>query len=349
MRTRLSAPFLAAFLMAPHVAQAQSREDVARADAMFNAAKALLDAGQYTDACPKFAESKRLAPGLGVTLYLADCYEHIGRTASAWAEFRAAEGLARARNDKRADVARDRARTLETTLNRLTITVSATIARSGLQVLRDGVLVPEDEWGLAVPVDPGDHVVVVSAPGRPTRTMSAHVGADARTATVRIDALEDVVTPSPSAATPAAASAPPSTPQATLEPALPGRPEQVPASNTGSVQRWFGLGLAGAGVVGVGVGSVFGFIAMSKRDQSNGSSGDLCNANDQCGPSGLSLRQDAISASNVANIGFIAGAVALAGGIVLYLTAPASAKTVSVTVAPTTSSNGGGAFVQGAF
>ena len=37
---------------------------------VINAAKALTDAGQFADACAKFAESKRLAPGLGsITLF----------------------------------------------------------------------------------------------------------------------------------------------------------------------------------------------------------------------------------------------------------------------------------------
>src|SRR6202043_1677003 len=106
--------------------------------------------GQNVDACAKFAESKRLAPGLGVTLYLADCYERIGRTASSWAEFRSAEGLARERNDKRADVARGRAQVLEAMLDRLVVAVAATIPHAGLQVLRDGVPVPPEEWGVPV-------------------------------------------------------------------------------------------------------------------------------------------------------------------------------------------------------
>src|ERR1700682_1070652 len=113
----------------PATAHAQSRDDIARADTLFNAGKALTDAGQYGDACAKFAESKRLAPGLGVTLYLADCYEHVGRNASAWTEFLSAEGLARERNDKRAEVARGRAQGLEPKLNRLTIAVAPSIPR----------------------------------------------------------------------------------------------------------------------------------------------------------------------------------------------------------------------------
>src|SRR6516162_11727139 len=127
MRRVIALAALASCVAVPAAARAQSKEDIARADALFNAAKALTDAGNYADACAKFAESKRLAPGLGVTLYLADCYERIGRTASAWTEFRSAEGLARERNDKRAEVARGRAQALEPKLNRLTVVVAPSI------------------------------------------------------------------------------------------------------------------------------------------------------------------------------------------------------------------------------
>src|SRR5258708_3956605 len=82
----------------------------ARADTLFTAAKQLRAGGQVADACPMFAESKRLAPAVGVTLYLADCYERLGRTASAWDQFRDAERLAHERGDeKRASVAHGRA------------------------------------------------------------------------------------------------------------------------------------------------------------------------------------------------------------------------------------------------
>jgi hypothetical protein len=157
-------------LAAAPEARAQSKEDIVNADALFNAAKALLDAGQVTDACAKFAESKRLAPGLGVTLYLADCYERIGRTASAWTEFRAAEGLARERSDRRAEVARARAETLEPKLERLTIDVTPTVPRAGLRILLDGGAVAAEEWGLPMAVDPGNHVVIAAAPNHPDRT-----------------------------------------------------------------------------------------------------------------------------------------------------------------------------------
>ncbi len=191
MRRALTLTALAVALASPSVASAQSGGDVARADALFNAAKALLESGQYGDACAKFAESNRLVPGLGVTLYLADCYERIGRLASAWSEFRSAEGLARERNDKRADVARARAQAIEPKLDRLTIAVGPTVPRAGLQILLDGASVPPEEWGIAMASDPGDRVVVVTAPGHPPRTISARLGPDNPTAVVRVDSLDE--------------------------------------------------------------------------------------------------------------------------------------------------------------
>ncbi|MGH7270850.1 MAG: hypothetical protein ACREJ3_10510 [Polyangiaceae bacterium] len=175
MRSTLVGGIFVIALVSPAVARAQSRDDLARADSLFNAAKALLDEGQVTDACAKFAESKHLAPGLGVTLYLADCYERIGRFASAWTEFRSAEGLALQRHDKRAAVARARADALNPKLDRLTVTLAPTVPQAGLQVLVDGTALTSEEMGLPAPVDPGDHVVVVSSQGQVRRTIKAHL------------------------------------------------------------------------------------------------------------------------------------------------------------------------------
>jgi hypothetical protein len=327
MRRFVAAACAVAALSAPSIARAQRTDDphdVARADSLFNAAKALLESGQYVDACAKFAESKRLAPGLGVTLYLADCYEHIGRTASAWTEFRSAEGLARARNDKRADVARGRAQDLEVKLDRITIIVAPTIPQAGLVVLRDGVTVSSEEWGLAVPVDPGDHVVVFSAPGRAQRTLPAHVGPEAPNATVRLDRLEDSTSPPPPA--PVLATAP-VTSVATPAPAS----EAAPA-DPGRTRRWIGIGVGAAGVVGVALGAVFGLGAKSKLDQSNDGP---CDASNSCTQAGLDLRHQASSAAGASTVFFVLGGAAVATGVVLYLTAPKPSTTVGLALTPT--------------
>src|SRR6266545_6749182 len=61
--------------------------DEAAARALFLEGRKLVDEGNYADACPKFEESLRLDPGTGTSFNLADCFEHVGRTASAWARF----------------------------------------------------------------------------------------------------------------------------------------------------------------------------------------------------------------------------------------------------------------------
>src|SRR5260221_714184 len=64
------------------------------AKALFEEAIKLLDAGRTAEACPKLEESKQLDPRVGTEFELADCYERMGRTASAWSGFVALAGRA---------------------------------------------------------------------------------------------------------------------------------------------------------------------------------------------------------------------------------------------------------------
>lgn len=348
MRRLLSVAMVALALASPAAARAQSKDDVARADALFNAAKALTDAGQYADACAKYAESKRLAPGIGVTMYLADCYEHIGRTASAWTEFRSAEGLARERGDKRADVARAHAQALEPKLLRLTVFVAPTIPQVGLQLLRDGIPLAAEEIGLPVPVDPGDHAIVVTSPGHPERTFTAHVGPESPNATIRIDSLDEAP-PSP-ALPPSPPLAPPPSPALAPAPSpspLPTEPPSPEPPDPGKTRRFVGLGLGAAGVVGVGIGSVFGIIAKQRFDASNASQ---CNAStDRCYPPGFPMRKSAESAATASDIAFAIGGVFVAAGAVVYFTAPKAPSATGIVVAPAPTVGGGGAILRATF
>jgi hypothetical protein len=215
---------------------------------------------------------------------------------------------------------------------------------SGLQVLRDGVPVEREEMGLAVPVDPGEHAVVVTSPGHAALTLRAHVGPESPTASVVVDALgEDTGV----AAAPPPAAAPP----APLPQAMPadGPPAAAPASgaDSGTTRRWVGIGIGGLGVVGIGVGSALGLVAKSKLDQSNDD--NHCIA-DHCDAKGLGLRKDAESAATGSTLFFVAGGVALATGIVLFVTAPrAQPATGIVVVAPVPLAGGGGALVRATF
>ena len=68
-------------------ARAQSQNKAA-AEAAFQKARQLKDAGQVEEACTEFRRSQDLDPQLGTQYNLALCFEELGRLASAWAEYK---------------------------------------------------------------------------------------------------------------------------------------------------------------------------------------------------------------------------------------------------------------------
>jgi hypothetical protein len=152
----------------------ENPDSKAEAQALFDEGRNLVEHRQFQEACPKFAESQRLDPGIGTELWLADCYENNGQVASAWASFKEAAATAALVHDKRETVARDRATALETKIPRLMIVVSDTAAVQGLEVRRDGVIMASTAWGFALPVDPGVHTIAATSLGRqPSRSRVA--------------------------------------------------------------------------------------------------------------------------------------------------------------------------------
>jgi hypothetical protein len=276
------------------VARAASPEDQAAAQALFDDAKELVRSGRAAEACPKFEESQRLDPGLGTQVNLADCYERIGRTASAWTIYvEVAPAARRQGQDARADHAEARAAALKPLLSRLTIIVPPEHRVPGITVKRDTTLVREAQWSMAIPVDPGQHTIIVEAPGK--EPWQTHLDVPPQSeSTVTVPILKD---------------APPETSRTTHD-ASPSDP------NAGRAQRIGGIALASAGVAGVGLGAFFGLRAVSKKDDA-GCDGNVCPDAES-----RALYEDAQSAGNVSTIGFIAGGLALAGGAVLYFTAP---------------------------
>lgn len=271
----------AVFALVACLGEGAARADQAdsdRAEQLFEEGKVLRGSGQDAAACRDFEASRRLDEGIGVTLYLADCYQHLGETARARIEFRRAQALAQKRNDARWVIAKKRADALD-------------------------------------PLGPAAPVAAPQGPAAPS--------------------------------VPATADAPPAVHAA--EPPADARATDLPQSmpprrSAGQAQRWIGGLIAGAGVVGLGIGTAFGALAMAKLAQSN--SGP-CGADDRCSEAGLSLRQDASQAATVSTIGFAAGAAALAGGVALYVSAPRHGERVAL--APALWPTGGGASVVGRF
>ena len=89
---------------ATHVAWAQSGAPATRAESLFAQGKQALESNDFAHACPLLQESYGIDAAVGTLLALAVCHEGVGRTATAWREFRtAADGAAR---EGRADRAR---------------------------------------------------------------------------------------------------------------------------------------------------------------------------------------------------------------------------------------------------
>ena len=321
-------------------AHAQGSGTEAAATALFDEARKLMDAGKYAEACPKLAESQRLAPSGGTLINLAECYEHTGQTASAWVAWK--DAAARANSAGKRDVekrALSRAAALEPGLAKLTIAVSSASDVSGLQVKRDGDVVGHAEFGLGIPIDPGSHTVEASAPGKTNWSTKVDVAKGQTDARVTIT-LVDAPAPPPTETAPTSSATASST----------GPEPEHPASSGGSTQRWIGIGLMGVGVVGVAVGSVFGLQAKSKNDEAL--QPQNCRTSTLCTQQGLSLTSDAKNAATISTIGFIAGGAAIVGGLVVWLTAPSAHRaepTTGLQVSPEIAPSYGGVRVLGSW
>lgn len=300
----LSGLTAALLLLAPLAARAQSdASSRALAVQLFDEAEALLNKNQVAEACPKYAESYRLDPQLGVLIYLGECYEKNGQLASAWGSLREAEELARKRGDPRADQARERAAALEPRLSYLLIQVPATARVPGLELMRDGAPIAPLLWGGRAAIDPGTHQLEARAPGYKAWRGEVTVAATPGTTQVDVPKLE---------AEPKSLGAK-------------GAKGSASASASGTSQRIAALAVGGLGVAGVGVGGFFGLSAQASLSDSK----DFCNDDDYCTPRGVDLRSSASSKALVATVATGVGVAALATAAVLWFTAPSSTELVS--------------------
>ncbi|HEU4577591.1 MAG TPA: hypothetical protein VFS67_05020 [Polyangiaceae bacterium] len=304
-------------------AGAQSATDSATAESLFNEALALLANQKTAEACPKLEASQRLDPGIGTLLYLADCYQQVGRTASAWGTFREAAYLAKSAKDEREEVAVESARILEPRLSYLTVQVTPAPGVT-LEVKRDGEPMQDALWNTAIPVDPGDHTIEASAPGKKPWSTTVKVGAGPLQESVVVPALEDAPLATPVA--PLAMSAPP--------------PEPPRTANT---QKTVGWVLLGAGSAGLITGGVLALLARGDdRDAEAECRPDLIRL---CNPRGVELSQSAHSKATWAGISAGVGIAALGAGVTLLLIAPpanSQARSTGVRLSARLDGNGGG-------
>lgn len=284
--------------------------NLATATALFQQGKALVDAGKYAEACPVLENAQHLVAGIGVTLYLGDCYEHTGRLVPAWEQFDRARQLAESNHDARASVARDRADRLWPKLPKLTFVVPPSVDVAGLTVTEDGTTVDRGVYNEERPAVPGTHRIRAAAPGRKPWESTVDVTASAATVRVEVPTLAEDP-PTPTEPQPNGAS---SAPHRSNDVSwLMDRPTPMPA------QRIWGLAVLGAGAAFLTVSAVLGLEAKSQMDDSNTSG--HCQPNDRCDATGLAARSDAITKATWSTVTAVGGIACVAGGALLFLTA----------------------------
>ena len=326
LETTLSLGLFAAVALLPTLLAAQpSSGDKVAATQLFDDAEELMAAGNAAAACPRYGESQRRDPQLGTLLHLADCYEKVGKSASAWAAFKEAVEIAARKNaagdsEPRERTARARAAALVSKLSWLTIKVTGAEV-PGLEIRQAGEVVGRAVWGSAVPVDPASYPVSASAPGRKTWTSVIKVGPRGADVEITIPALE--------AERVASATLRSEAPQQIPAPTL-ARPLVGPAESgsDGNAQRATGFVVASVGAIGIGVGTAFGLMSNGKVRERDG----IC-PTEPCPQEEADriheLTRQAQSDAIVFNVALGVGASVFVGGVVLLLTAPSSGATTS--------------------
>ena len=308
-------------------ADVHAQSAAATAEQLFRDANALLAKGQTHDACTKFAESQKLDPQLGTLLNLATCHEKEGKAATAWSEFSELVDQAGRQQDKKR-LTYGKVAELDSQLPHLQLRVPAGTAELRL----DGVVLGEGAWSSLLPVDPGDHELAYSAPGK--RPGSVHATAvRGSTAVLALPPLTD----EPAAPRPVLVVL---SPPVVLD--LP--PPLLPRAETheGSPWRTAGFVVGGVGVVGVGIGATLGVLALGSKSTVT----QDCNGN-RCSSAGLSAASSAKSQATASTIGFVAGGVCAAAGLTLVLVGGRGGGTVGL--APATLTHGGGLATYGTF
>jgi hypothetical protein len=116
------------------------------------------------------------------------------------------------------------------------------------------------------------------------------------------------------------------------------------ASRSWSRQKTLAVGVGGVGIVGIGVGVVFGLFAVSTHDrEKNDCPSTGCAGHGQATADYNAARSNALGST----IAFAAGAAFLAGGAVLWFTAPKPKEAGSIRFAPVLLGSAPGLIVGG--
>jgi hypothetical protein len=265
-------------------AQTSSPDARTRALELLRDAEQLASSGDTAEACVKYRDSASLDAQLDALLPWASCLEKEGKLASAYAAYGDAVDVARRSGDPRAGLAEQAVERLRTRVSFLTIDVPSAGRLPGLSVERDGFRVGSSSWGVPLPIDPAQHVIVVRAFGYRDFQTTLDVNGESQQLSVEVPLLEK------DAAAPAvtAPAAPPSRSAPVLPPPVTVPPRRAPFSaaaarapaSAWSAPRIIALSAAGASVIGLGLGVYFLNETHGTLDERDG----ICPSGKACEP-----------------------------------------------------------------
>lgn len=280
------------------------------AEALFNDGFAHMKAGRLEQACPAIEASYRLDPRPGTLFTLAECEGRRGRIATAMRHYRAYLAFYEAFPPERKAQQRERARISRAEIEahrrevpKLTIRLPEG-APAGTRVTRDGDRITEAMLGLALPLDPGEHVLRAEAPGGKV--------VEERVQIEKGEAKEIVLDPLKAADKPVAPPRSIGLSATTKDPSPDGGV---------SGRRAAAWAAGGAGLVGLLIGGIAGGLAIAKK----GVVDENCDG-PRCNQAGFEAANSMDTLGTVSTIGIGVGAAGAGAGLVLFLTEPEAPK-----------------------
>ncbi len=309
----------------------------AAAESLFRQANELSATGEFSAACPKYEASQKLDPALGTMLRLADCWDRIGRSASAWALFLEAASLSSKLDEsEREQIARQRALSLEERLTKVTLKADFDMPQ-GYELSLGGTVIDPSIWSSPIPIDPGTITLSARAPGYEPRSVTVTVKSSAEVRVLSVPELTAIAAEdnAPKVAHP-----------------------MTTSQQTGGWQKPTAIVVGSIGLAGLATGGVLALLAKNKSNASLANCAEynfnLCNAD------GVSQRNEALNLATGATVSLSVGGALLVTGLGLLILSPSSkremvarggtsAQTRELSFTPLISPSGGAAILRGSF
>jgi hypothetical protein len=318
--------------------------DKKAAGAAFKKGKDAFEKKDYKTAKEEFMKAEEIIPAGTAEYYIARCQEELGEPADAvkWYE------KAQADTKLKEDLAKD-AKARTDALKAKPAKVHVTSDPPGATIMVDGKAVPE-KTPADIELAPGSHKITLQSAGKKDSEQAVEVVAFTG-ATVNAT-LEASAPPAVPAEDPFAGKKPPETPPPAATPATTTTTTVTPEKRD---MTWVWI-TGGAAIVALGVGTVFGIQALSKKK-------DFDDASTGGAAPNKAAAEDARDAGTrnalISDMGFGIGITLAVTSAVLYFTRPtteeakpaaASKKSgTTVSFAPVATPQGGGAFFKVAF